>query len=395
MIEDNRVQSFLEASQTALRGCLIRGENGIAFCASYPSQKYPFIYVRDYSVAIRTFCELRDLRNARLACNYLLALQSDSGEWIQRYDEQAKRCDEVLQEDTTPLALWALLSYVKLSNDSNFKRSIRSKILKSVDFIVDNSLHGHSYLARTTTSIHETEVNKGFELWNTCAHCKVLEMVGTIYGTESCRELASKAKNSILNLLTFNRRFIRRLDESGNPDFRVDINLMSPFYFGLFKCDHPCVENSVNAIESVLRNSEIGGYTRYITYSIDELSDFPGSWPHYSAWMAQYYYMAKKKEVGDEIIDWILKNSLNYLLPEIVTTQFSFKKFYNDRLRRSRSLRNELYRARDQQTIDKMAEEVEKGRKILHGTTPLLWAHIETLRALRMGGYINTIQFSL
>lgn len=80
----------------------------------------------------------------------------------------------------------------------------------------------------------ETAVSEGFEIWNSCVHARALGMVAAAYQAASYRRYADLMERAIRVLLTYNGRFLHRLDPNGNPDLRADITLMAPFYFGLY-----------------------------------------------------------------------------------------------------------------------------------------------------------------
>jgi len=362
--------------------------DGLGFLASPPEGKYPFIYTRDFAVAIVALSEVGDWATARRACDFLLACQQESGEWLQRYDELAGSQTRVIQEDNTPLAVWALLTYTTTSGDQGFEDSIRSKVLKATEFMLCNTLHPHAYLAITHTSIHETEVSEGFEIWNTCAHIKALQMAAEVYKVAEYERYAALVNLSLDNLLTWEGRFLRRLDRHGNPDLRADITLLAPSYFGLRPSDDSTVRGSAALIERILKDPELGGYTRYLTYSELETTVPPGPWFFYTAWMAQYYYALGDRERGDEILKWIMVNSKDFYLPETLTTRSRWercKDIFRSRLEGKKSAR---YRAALRREFERLEEQV-KERETIYGVLPLLWSHVETLRALQVGGYIR------
>jgi GH15 family glucan-1,4-alpha-glucosidase len=394
-MDEATLTKFLVATRDVFRRCSVFYEGGLGLLASPPEGKYPFVYTRDFAVAIVALSELGDYCTAKRACSFLLACQLPTGEWVQRYDDHARRQDAVVQEDNTALAVWALLTYANLSGDTGLKDAIKGPVLAAAAFMAQNTLHLHVYLAITHTSIHETAVSEGFEIWNSCAHARAFRLVAETYDIAEYGRYADLMERAITNLLTHDGRFLRRLDPHGNPDLRADITLLAPFYFNLYPPDDPTVKKSVALIERVLKDPELGGYTRYLAYSKAEMSVLPGPWFFYTAWMARYYYLAGDKGKGDEIIAWIMAHSKDFYLPEHLLSRPRWQRYKGLYAKRIEAMTDERCRAARRREYENLVRQAKVQRislevsEVLYGVLPLLWSHVETLRALQAGGYIE------
>lgn len=382
------LKRFLNATRDVYKRCSVVHNQGLGFYASPPDGKYPFIYTRDFSVAIVALSELGDWTTAKKACRFLLDCQCPTGEWVQRYGERAQRQERVIQEDNTPLATWALLTYAGLSGDEGFRKAIRERVLTAADFMLGTTLHAHAYLATTHTSMHEAEVSEGFEIWNTCAHAKAFRLVAETYGLSKYGRYADLIERAIRNLLTYDGRFLRRLDVHGNPDFRVDITLITPSYFDLCLPNDPLARNSAALIERVLKDAELGGYSRYLTFSDLETSILPGPWFLYTAWMARYHHLAGDRKKGDENLTWIMTNSKDFYLSEYILTKPRWERYKDVYMKRVYAAEG-CCLAACKKEFEKLSKQAEEG-EVIYGVLPLLWAHVETLRALQAGGYLQT-----
>ena len=270
------LDQFLQVSREVFRQAAVTSPRGRAVLATPPSGTYPFVYTRDLAMAIAGLCELGALDTARDFCRFLLRVQGQDGAWVQRYDVDGRPAHEVRQEDATALAVWALMTYARAANDDTLVEVAREPIERATRYTARCTLNPYLYLIETTTSIHQSEVSSGYDIWNNCAHAAAFAACHRVYGGERFRRLALMIRRAIGVLMVQDNRFLRRLDPHGYPDPRPDLNMMSPFYFGLWSPSERAVINSAELIERTLWNVEIGGYIRYLPYSPDERSSVPG-----------------------------------------------------------------------------------------------------------------------
>jgi GH15 family glucan-1,4-alpha-glucosidase len=396
-IAQDELEQFLQVSRDVFRRASVASARGRSLLATPPTGKYPNVYTRDLAVTIAALCELDALDVARDFCRFLLRAQSPNGSWVQRYDVEGRPVHAVPQEDATALAVWALLTYVKAASDDTLVEVAREPIERATAYTVECTLNSYLYLVETTSSIHESEVSHGYEIWNNCAHAAAFALCHRVYGGERYRRLALMIRRAIGLLMVQENRFLRRLDPNGHPDPRPDVTLMAPYYFALWSPTERAVLNSAEVIERSLWNVEIGGYIRYLPYSPAERLALPGPYPHFTAWMAQYHYAIGNQDRAEAIMRWLFDNAADGQLPEIVVPSTSIRRFASE-LRvsidalapgvQARPQVAEQARARRHAELDALIDE-SRGLDVVPANVPYVWAHVETLRALRRGGYVG------
>lgn len=396
-IAQDELEAFLQVTRDVFRRAQATSPRGRAVLATPPTGKYPYVYTRDLAVTIAALCELDSLEVAREYCRFLLRAQSADGSWVQRYDQDGRPAQAAEQQDATALAVWALLTYVKAANDDTLVEVAREPIERATAYTVGCTLNSYLYLVETTSSIHESDVSEGYEIWNNCAHAAAFALAHRVYGGEQYRRLALMIRRAIGLLMVQDNRFLRRLDPHGYPDPRPDVTMMAPFYFALWSPTERAVLNSAEVIERALWNVEIGGYIRYLPYSPAERLALPGPYPHFTAWMAQYHYAIGNQDRAEAIMRWLFDNSEEYKLPENVVPVASVHRFGAE-LRRNidesaRTSRMSLSAAEEIRTrrhaeLDGLVA-ASRSNELVRPNVPYLWAHVETLRALRRGGYVG------
>jgi GH15 family glucan-1,4-alpha-glucosidase len=396
-IAQEELDQFLQVSRDVFRRAAVASSRGRAVLATPPNGKYPYVYTRDIAIAIAALCELDSLDVARDFCRFLLRVQNADGSWVQRYDTEGRPAQIVAQEDATALAIWALLTYVKAANDDTLVEVAREPIERATAYTVEFTLNSYLYLVETTSSIHESEVSRGYEIWNNCAHAAAFALCHRVYGGERYRRLALMIRRAIGLLMVQENRFLRRLDPNGYPDPRPDVTLMAPFYFSLWSPTERAVLNSAEVIERSLWNVEIGGYIRYLPYSPAERLALPGPYPHFTAWMAQYHYAIGNQDRAEAIMRWLFDNAVDSMLPETAVPSSSIRRFASelrgtiDQAAESGKLPRqtaEEIRTRRHAELDSLIGE-SRGLDVVPSNMPYVWAHVETLRALRRGGYVG------
>jgi GH15 family glucan-1,4-alpha-glucosidase len=396
-IAQDELEAFLQVTRDVFRRATASSPRGRALLATPPTGKYPYVYTRDLALTIAALCELDSLDVAREYCRFLLRAQSSDGSWVQRYDVEGRPAQATPQEDATALAIWALLTYVKAANDDTLVEVAREPIERATAYTVERTLNSYLYLVETTSSIHESSVSQGYEIWNNCAHAAAFALCHRVYGGEQYRRLALMIRRAIGLLMVQDNRFLRRLDPHGYPDPRPDVTMMAPFYFSLWSPTERAVLNSAEVIERALWNVEIGGYIRYLPYSPAERLALPGPYPHFTAWMAQYHYAIGNQDRAEAIMRWLFDNVTDNQMPESVVPVASVRRFASElrsgidetaRMARMSLSAAEEIRTRRHAELDGLVS-AARGNDILRPNTPYVWAHVETLRALRRGGYVG------
>ncbi len=396
-IAQDELDRFLQVTRDVFRRASVASARGRALLATPPAGKYPYIYTRDLAVTVAALCELDALDVARDFCRFLLRAQNPDGSWVQRYDAEGRPAQLVAQEDATALAIWALLTYVKAAGDDTLVEVAREPIERATAYTVECTLNSYLYLVETTSSIHDAEVSQGYEIWNNCAHAAAFALCHRVYGGERYRRLALMIRRAIGLLMVQDNRFLRRLDPHGMPDPRPDVTMMAPFYFALWSPTERAVLNSAEVIERALWNVEIGGYIRYLPYSPAERLALPGPYPHFTAWMAQYHYAIGNQDRAEAIMRWLFDNAVESLMPEVAVPAASIRRFASELRgtidgkapgRAANRAPLDDRRARRHAELDGLIAE-SRGLEVVPANVPYVWAHIETLRALRRGGYVG------
>ena len=389
---------FLEVTREVFGEAEVQSGGGRAVLATPRGGAYPFVYTRDLAVAIGGLCELGATDTARDFCRFLLRVQAPNGSWVQRYDGEGNPAEAVVQEDATALAVWALLTYAKAANDLSLVEIAREPIDRAARYTAERTLNPYLYLVETTTSIHQTDVSAGYEIWNNCAHAAAFALCHRVYGGERYRRLALMIRRAIGQLLFLDGRFLRRIEPDGRPDPRADVTIMSPFYFGLWSPTERAVMNSADLVERNLWNVEIGGYVRYLPYSPAERTIPAGPWPHFTAWMAQYHYTIGNQDRAEAIVRWLFDGMSEGRLPETIVPATVIRRSAPERRAAARvdhasgRLLGPVGEWSDEQAHLDRLERLTQTQTLVAANVPFLWSHVETLRALKRGGYVEDWQ---
>ncbi len=393
-IDPAEISRFLDASRAVIKRATARGTRGETLLATPRDGLYPLVSTRDLAASIVMLSELGELERARQLCSFLLSIQLPTGAWAARYEPNGEPLGDSQAEDVTALAVWALVIYARGSGDRGFADQIREPVEHAARYTVERTLNPYLYLIETTSSLHGPTVSEGYELWNNCAHAAAFAVCHRLYGGERFRRLGLLIRRSIGLYMTQDGRFIRRLDRNGAPDPRPDVQLMAPWYFGLWAPTERGVMNSAELIERTLWNVEIGGYARFLPYSPAERAELPGPRPLFTAWMAQFHFDAGNKDRAETVLHWLFSVMQDGALPEALVPASVLHRY-------GREQRRELEqappseppllaeaRARALAALQDAELAVEETSPVALGG-PLVWAHLETLRALKKGGHVE------
>jgi GH15 family glucan-1,4-alpha-glucosidase len=202
-------------------------------------------------------------------------------------------------------------------------------------------------------------------------------------------------------------RYIRRIDPFGNMDMRPDFTLLSPYYFGIinYKAE---MEKSIRFIEKQLTDTELGMMMRYLPFYNDFATHVHagnGPWLQYTAILAQYHYWTGNIKRGDELIEMINKHrNENGEIPEHLSTCKRFDNFMETEWKTGIDYEKEFHKPilLPEVDFDKILEETnhmkssydetgqkcmfpdsrKKGGGYIQFATPLMWSHVEYIRAL-------------
>jgi len=378
----NTLDLIVARSKEVFWRCATLQDDRLAITAGPDGISYPFVYTRDLSIFIRYVVQTGNLRTARQAVDYLLHVQSSWGEWVQRYDVAGQPKNDKLQEDNTPLALWAILNYLAAADNHEEQQRCEGAIRLGVEWITAN-LDRKMGLLFAHSSNHEDGINQGFDLWTNSACLRAVELAGAIYGWEEAKELASELRSAIFKHLVHDGRFVRTIDREHVRKTDADIILLAPFYFQILPAQHELLASSVDFLCERLFDAELGGYWRY-----EQDVYFPGPWILYSAMIARYFYTVGRRNEGDAIVQWIFANSQQGYLPEHLLTKEMFWKYRDHQVRRANNMPVEEMKEARLREIGKLDEQAQQC-DVLYYACPLLWSHMETVAALLAGGYLS------
>ncbi|MEM3351832.1 MAG: glycoside hydrolase family 15 protein [Saccharolobus sp.] len=225
-----------------------------------------------------------------------------------------------IQEDETALELWAIASHYERYSDIDEISYLYKKFVKpALKFIM-------SYM-------EEGLPKPSFDLWEERYGIHIYT-ISTVYGaltkgsklakdmgdeilSEDLLDTASLMKEITLKRMTYNGRFIRRIDEEGNQDLTIDASLYSPAFFGLISPEDPIMVNTINEIEAKLKVSN--GIIRYENDMYQRRKKQPNPWLITTLWLAEYYADIKNKNKALDYIMWVLNRALpTGFLPEQV-----------------------------------------------------------------------------
>lgn len=339
--------------------CTIDTDSGSALLASLPGSRYPFVYPRDSACASRFLCKLSnsDLKAGEIAfrllgeiARFIHSCQRDDGYWGQRYGINGNDKGIYKQEDNVAHGVTILCRYLlaarKKGVDIHNVDDIVKSIKKGATYALRNYYRNEIHLFYSTTSIHESALEKGYSIWVNYAYLLMLRLIEDI-----CKEYNLKGdfeeeinlkkgfETTIDNIFSLSKRYVRRLKPDGVVDLRPDITLLSPFFFGTgmetehFK-NNELFANSIDFIEDTLWDPHLGMLQRYLPFIEDPHTHIHagnGPWIQYTAMLAQYYFYSGNLEKGNEIMDIIgsYKTEEGYLCEHLTTPErfHEFKRF--------------------------------------------------------------------
>jgi CRP-like cAMP-binding protein/GH15 family glucan-1,4-alpha-glucosidase len=412
--------------------CAVYTDMGSALLATLPGSRYPYVYPRDSACASRFLYKLliSPLKAGRLAFRlleevaiFILNCQRDDGFWGQRYGINGEDKSIYIQEDNVAHGVTILCRYLLAAKFMGKTIPDTENIIEAIDkgarYAIKNYYRRGIHLFYSTTSIHESAIEKGYSIWVNYAYLlmrRVIERVGTEYGVTDRFaeqvELKDAFESTIENIFSVSNRFARRLKPDGDIDIRADITLMSPFYFGTgmdveyFKNTDKFIK-SMEFIEQTLWDPVLGMLQRYLPFIEDPHTHIHagnGPWLPYTAISAQYYFYIGNVERGKEILDTIDKyRSQEGYLCEHLTTPERFREFrrfewitgkdYEKELSTNEIMLsgipydfiveelNHMKKAYD--TIERECQE-KSGRDYISFAAPLMWSHTEYAMALML-----------
>lgn len=429
----------LENHLKIIKSCVVKTDDGeTVLLATKPEARYPYFYPRDVACASGLLAYLSTsefsiaddaFKLLESVANFVLKIARDDGYLGQRYALSGEEKSVYKQEDNNAHGMIILSNYLltakkkekKIQNIDEFLLSINN----AAQYAIRNYYRPEINLFHSTTSIHESALEEGFSCWTNFAYLKAFYLVSKVNSELDTPDIIpdkiltfkSAFKHNLFGIMVANNRFLRRIDEKGNYDFKPDFTLLSPFYFGFGNETRDYLQNSVDFLERQLWDPELGMIQRYLPFSGDieiHIHAGNGPWLQYTAILAQYHYCCKNNKRGDEIMSLIdgYKNEKGEI-PEHISTCKRFDVFIESEWKSGIDFAKEFDRhiLQDNLDFDKILEEannmqraykkvadscmvpditMEEGGYIMF-VTPLMWSHVEYMRALlyKHGLYSN------
>jgi len=336
--------------------CTVETAKGKAVCATPIGSRYPYVYTRDNAQCARalgkliTYAQNKDIVDRAFVlleeiARYLLATQRTDGYWSQRYDVGGNDRAIYRQEDNLALGMSALLDYLYaaewLERIPSWAPLIRDAVEATAAFAIDHHYRSEINLFYGTTSIHESRMVQGYDIWTNFAYLRAFTRafhVSSGWGGfndwfPTIKEFCRQFEDAVFRIFIHDGRYVRRIDPQGMYDERPDIIMLSPFYFGFLNRNPNAQKASAEAIAEELWDPELGGLQRYLPYTEDftcHTHSGAGPWLDYTLVLAQYKYVAGLGSDGDAIMDLVesYRTDEGYLA-EHLTTPRRFRHFYN------------------------------------------------------------------
>jgi GH15 family glucan-1,4-alpha-glucosidase len=283
MIDTKKASEIYEKSIEILKE--VQQKNG--GCLATPKgERYPYIYPRDHSLILLGFLSAGLYENAKKGLEFILATQTESGNFPQRVDTDGSDASyKPVQIDGTGLAIYALYEYFTITGDKEFLEEHFNNVRKAVKYIITNSYdningdyerikhHPKTPLVYTPNSVHEyPPTEAGLEIWANSICCAALSRsyeLSKVLNDEQrqWKQEAEKVKNGILHFMWNNRKktFVKtiRIREANSVLVDPDISKYAIADFGILKDEDKRVTTTVQDIETNLWNEDLGGLCRY------------------------------------------------------------------------------------------------------------------------------------
>ena len=231
--------------------CSILTNGRRALLAGLPDARYPYVYPRDVWAAVRLLSEValsdlllsdRAFTLLREVVAFIAYVQREDGHWGQRYEVSGEDKSIYRQEDNVAHAGSALATYLLTANALGREvpnwEDLLERVLRGAQYALKNYYRPEIHLFYSTTSVHESAMEKGYSLWVNFAYLQLLYLMAEldkVNGHKAAMESILRNRDSfrqnLFRIFDYDQRFVRRLTPDCAADFRPDITLLSPFYF--------------------------------------------------------------------------------------------------------------------------------------------------------------------
>jgi GH15 family glucan-1,4-alpha-glucosidase len=405
--------------------------SGAVPLASFPDNRYPYVYPRDVASISRAWlaalrADLRpELCRDRIAdaARFLLDAGED-GRWRQRYDLDGADASLYRQEDNVAHGVRVLShAVVALAEtdaldgaDEEFTARIVRTLRDAVALVREELYDPNAHLVESTTSIHEGRIESGYTLWVNCAFVAALRLAeraadhvadadasvdeATDALTDRLEEFRPLLERGVERAFADPRGVPRRFTPDGERDDRPDVTLLAPYYFDLGDRFGDALDEAAERAATALADPELGGLQRFRGFHRDftvHQHGGTGPWMQYTAWHAQYRFDRGDRRGGESVLATVAEHAgENGHVPEHLTTAERFAAFVEEEWDTGRDFEKEFDDAvlRDvpfdrvveelghmKRSYDEIAERTAE-RDVVAFAAPLGWSHAEYLVAL-------------
>lgn len=415
--------SAIQFHLAVLRTCQAPWKGALLPLATPPDARYPYVYPRDLAAVARAYDRLGavaddDAVSSELAAaaHFLLDTQADDGLWGQRYDLQGRDKSIYLQEDNTAHAVAVLARHVRHERRRGRASPLEAQAVTGIERALEGA-KARIYrkginLYYSTTSIHESAMERGYTLWTNGAFRDALRLSAEAARSADRDDLArawsarmERLDDNLHRHFVQDGQWIRRLTAEGRFDRRPDVTLLSPFYFGFEHLDAEASDRSAARVENELWDPDLGLLQRYLPFREDRhvhLHAGNGPWLAYSAWLAQRHAATGAMDDAADLMNRIMAFATpEGHLPEHVSTRERFLDFMDNEWETGLDFRKEfdveimLPRVGFSEILEEAvrmraayrgaaAEAERSGDGIIRFAAPLAWCHAEMAVALML-----------
>lgn len=225
-----------------------------------------------------------------------------------------------IQEDETALPVWFIGNHYQIHGNLDEVEELYKKVVKpSVLFLMNYVEDG---LPKPSFDLWEERY--GIHIYTVASVYGALKKAFPLMrdmGDESLASdmlsVADQMREQVKKKMTYNGRFIRRLDEYGEKDLTVDSSSYATFFFEMFEPQDTLVQNTMNAVIEKLSVS--GGIARYEDDQYRRTKSVPNPWVICTLWVAQYFASQGFRDEGLKRVKWVTSVAgRTGLLPEQV-----------------------------------------------------------------------------
>ena len=324
--------------------------------ATPPDGHCPSFVMRDGAHAARVLgrlvlserrydCERTAFELLRASAHFTLDAQESDGSFGHRYGRDGEPQSLWRQEEATAHALCILSTFLLVAREADKSVPQLGDFLDAIDRALSHAFgsvfDAEVGLFRSTTAGTDSALDTGYSLWTNAAYVHAARLSHEVARTVDSPNRISRSHPVFhedlaerLDRLVVGGRWVRRLDETGRPDFRPDAALLAPTRFGI-RFRPEASTRAVSEVASRLPDPELGLLRRTIAWGgcpDTRVQGGGGAWPEHAAALAQWYFDdGKDEEAGLRLLDALAEaTDEDGNLPQILTTRARFESHWSD-----------------------------------------------------------------